>query len=249
VTELARPYPAYGSISVVDGQQGGTMNYQALQLKLQKRYSQGLSLLAGYNYHVQKDEVYYDDIATYNRNFSWQNPTDRNSYRHRITAAGTYELPVGKGKALLPDANPWVNGILGGWQVSGVTMWRSGNLLPFGGMLWDGTDPVVSDPTPQGWFNTAPFERLPDFTPRTNPYAFANLRGPGVFNIDLSIVKRFNITEALALKFQLDMFNAINNMSWADPSTSVNDSNFGQITDQAYLTFGRRLQLGARVEF
>jgi hypothetical protein len=249
VTDLARPYPAYGSLSVVDGQPGGTMRYQALQLKLQKRYSQGLSLLAGYNYHVENDEVFYDDIATYNRNFSWQRPIGRNSYRHRITAAGSYQLPVGRGMAFLPDANPWVNGIIGGWQISGVMAWRSGNLLGFDGMVWDGTDPVISDPTPQQWFNTAPFSRLPDFTPRANPWSFANLRGPGLFNIDLSIVKQFNITESVVLKFQLDMFNAINNMSWEDPSTGVNDSTFGMSTDQAYLTFGRRLQLGARVEF
>jgi hypothetical protein len=127
--------------------------------------------------------------------------------------------------------------------------WRSGNLLGFDGMLWDGTDPVVSNPTPQKWFNTSGFERLPDFTPRTNPWSFAGLRGPGVFNIDASLVKKVNLTEKVAFKFQVDAFNLINNMSWDDPSTSVDDSNFGAATDQAYLTFGRRLQLGVRVEF
>jgi hypothetical protein len=58
-----------------------------------------------------------------------------------------------------------------------------------------------------------------------------------------------NISEGVALKFQLDAFNMINNISWDDPSTDVNDANFGRSTDQAYLTYGRRLQLGLRLEF
>jgi hypothetical protein len=70
-----------------------------------------------------------------------------------------------------------------------------------------------------------------------------------VFNVDASLVKKVNITEKVAFKFQVDAFNLFNNMSWDDPSVSVDDSNFGASTDQAYLTYGRRLQLGMRVEF
>jgi hypothetical protein len=47
----------------------------------------------------------------------------------------------------------------------------------------------------------------------------------------------------------MDAFNFLNNMSWGDPSTDVDDSNFGRITNQADLTRGRRIQLGARLEF
>jgi hypothetical protein len=45
------------------------------------------------------------------------------------------------------------------------------------------------------------------------------------------------------------MFNLFNNMSWGDPTTDVDSSSFGQITNQAALTYGRRVQLGARLEF
>ncbi len=249
VTELARPYPQYGSISVVDGQPGGTMKYQALQLKLTKNYSQGLSLLAGYNYHHEKDQTYYDDIANYNRTYSWQNPGGRNSFRHRLTVAAAWDLPFGKGRAVMPNASGFVNAIVGGWRFSPVVAWNSGNLLPFGGMLWDGTDPKISSPTVQQWFNTAPFERLPDYTPRTNPWDFSGLRGPQFFNIDGSLVKQVNITESMAVKFEVAAFNLLNYLNWDDPSTSVTDSNFGTITDKRYLSYGRRLQLGVRFEF
>jgi hypothetical protein len=246
VTELARPFPAYGDIFVTNGVPGGAMKYQALQIKLQKNYSQGLSLLAGYSYHVEKDETFYDNIATYTRQFSWQNGT---SYRHRISGAGTWDVPVGKGRTFMATSNPVVNAIVGGWRVSGVVLWRSGNLMSFGGMLWNGTSPKISNPTPEKWFDTSVFERLPNYTPRTNPWDFAGVRGPGVFTTNGSLSKDFHLTERLRMQLKADAFNLFNNMSWGDPSTNVDDSNFGQITNQANLTFGRRVQLGVRLEF
>jgi len=246
VTSMAKLYPQYGDITVVDGHEGGTMRYQALQIKLQKNYSHGLSLLAGYSYHVEKDQRFYDDIANYQRKYTWQNP---NAYRQRFTLAGTWDLPLGKGRTFLNSTPRAVDAILGGWSLSSVVLWRSGNLLGFDGMLWDGSDPKLSNPTPQQWFKTSGFERLPDFTPRTNPWNFPGLYGPGVFNMNGSLVKAFRITERFRAQLKADAFNLLNNMSWGDPSTGVDDSSFGQITNQADLTFGRRVQLGARIEF
>ena len=246
VASMAKLYPHYGDIVVVDGLDGGAMNYQALQIKLQKNYSHGLSLLVGYSYHVEKDERFYNDIDNYQRRFTWQNA---HTYRHRLTASGTWDLPLGKGKPFV-NSGPWLlDALVGGWRLSSVVYWRSGNMLGFDGMVWDGTDPNVSDPTPERWFNTSGFERLPDFTPRANPWDFAGLYGPGVLNVNASLVKEFRITERFRGQLRADAFNVINNMSWGDPSTSVDDSNFGAITDQAYLTYGRRVQLGARIEF
>jgi hypothetical protein len=142
-----------------------------------------------------------------------------------------------------------LDAILGGWKLSPVLFWRSGNLLRFGGMLWDGSDPKVDNPTAQQWFKTSGFERLPDFTPRTNPWDFPGLYGPGVLKLDGSLSKDFRITERFKAQLKADAFNLLNNMSWGDPSTSVDDSSFGQSTNQAGLTFGRRVQLGARIEF
>jgi hypothetical protein len=246
ITELARPYPAYGDIFITDGRQAGSMKYQALQIKVQKTYSQGLTLLAGYSYHVEKDQRFFNDIANYNREFSWQNA---NTYRARLTTSGTWDLPVGKGRALLGSPPRIVDALLGGWRLSGVLFWHSGSILGFGSMLWDGSDPIISNPTPQKWFNTAAFQRLPDFTPRTNPWNFSGLTGPGVLNVNASFAKDFRITERYRAQIKADAFNVLNNMSWGNPSMNVNDANFGQITNQADLTFGRRVQLGARFEF
>ena len=61
--------------------------------------------------------------------------------------------------------------------------------------------------------------------------------------------KDFHITEKLRFQLKADAFNLLNNMSWGDPITAVDDGNFGQSTNQAGLTFGRRMQLGMRLEF
>ncbi|PYV84023.1 MAG: hypothetical protein DMG05_25130, partial [Acidobacteria bacterium] len=178
--------------------------------------------------------------------YTWQDPF---GYRHRITNASTWDIPLGKGRHFMNQSHWLLDAIVGGWKLSDVIYWRSGNLLRFDGMVWDGTDPKVSNPTPQQWFSTSGFQRLPDFTPRTNPWSFSGLTGPGVFTMNASFVKDFHITERLKMQLRADAFNLLNNMSWGDPSTTVDDSSFGQITNQANLTFGRRVQLGVRIEF
>ncbi len=246
VASLAKPYPQYGDIIVTDGFKGGAMKYQSLQVKLQKAYSHGVSLLVGYSYHVEKDQQFFNDIATYSREFSWQNP---NGYRQRLTAAGTWDVPFGKGRAYMSNAPRVLDAALGGWKLSPILFWRSGNILGFGGMIWDGSNPTVSNPTPQLWFDQSHFQRLPDFTPRTNPWNFSDLTGPGVFNVNGSLAKDFRIFESLRMELKVDAFNVLNNMSWGDPEMNVDDSNFGRITNQADLTYGRRVQLGVRLEF
>lgn len=67
--------------------------------------------------------------------------------------------------------------------------------------------------------------------------------------MDLGLAKSFRVTERLRMQLKMDAFNVLNNMSWGNPSTNVNSSNFGRSTNQANLTFGRRVQLGARLEF
>jgi hypothetical protein len=246
VTSMAKPYPQYGDIIVVDGDEGGAMRYQALQVKVQKNYSHGLAMLIGYSYNVEKGQRFYNDIADYARQFSWQYG---NNYRQRLTVAGSWDLPVGKGRTLLANAPRALDAVVGGWKLSPVLVWRSGNLLQFGGMVWDGSDPKVSSPAADRWFDTSGFTRLPDFTPRSNPWSFPGLYGPGVLNMDLGLAKAFAITEKVQFQLKMDAFNVLNNMSWGDPSTNVNSSNFGRSTDQANLTRGRRIQLGARIEF
>jgi hypothetical protein len=245
ISSLMKPYPQYGDLNVVDGQPGGNLKYQSLQIKLQKNYSKGYSFLFGYNYHNERDERLYNDIAVYSQQYTW---IDSPASRHRLSLAGSWEIPFGKGRQYASQSPRIVDALIGGWNLSPIISWRSGAFLQFDGMVANG-DPRIDNPTPQRWFNTDVFSPLPAYTPRSNPWVYSGLTGPGYFNIDASLVKQFNITERFRFALRMDSFNLLNSITWADPSTNVYSSTFGQSTDILTNTHGRRTQLGLRVEF
>lgn len=245
LTSLMRPYPQYGNLNVIDGIEGAAMRYQSFQLRLTRRFSDGYSVLLGYNYSRQRDQVFFNDVASFGRDFSWQ---ENDRPRHRVSFAGTWELPVGRGRAFGSSMPRVLDYAVGGWDVSGIMTWRSGFSVRFGGLDVSG-DPRVDNPTESRWFNTQAFARLPNFTPRTNPWQYEGLTNPGLFNLDMSIVKRLPVTEKYRTELRMDVFNAANNMTWANPNTNVQSSLFGVSNNQLASTFGRRAQLGLRIEF
>jgi len=245
LTTLARKYPQYGNLNVIDGIEGGGTRYQSFQLRLNRRFANGYSVLMGYNYARQKDEIFYNDVDSFAGQFSWQ---ESERPRHRLTMAGTWEVPVGRGRQFLASMPKALDYAIGGWDLSGIMTWRSGFFVRFGGLAVNG-DPIVENPTPERWFNTQAFARLPNFTPRSNPMQYEGLTNPGLFNLDMSIVKRVPVTERVRGELRMDVFNAANNMTWANPNTNVQSSLFGVTNNQLAATFGRRAQLGLRVEF
>jgi hypothetical protein len=245
LTSLMRPYPQYGNLNIIDGIEGGDMRYHSFQLRLNRRFGSGYSLLLGYNYSRQQDQVFFNDIASFTQAFTWQQ-NDRP--RHRLSVAGTWEIPVGRGRARLSSLPRAADMLLGGWDLTGLLTWRSGFFVRFGGMEVNG-DPRIDNPTPDRWFNTSIFSRLPAYTPRTNPWQYPGLTNPGLFNLDSSIVKRVPVTEKYRFELRMDVFNTLNNMTWANPNTNVQSSLFGKSNNQLANTFGRRAQFGLRIEF
>ena len=245
VTQLARPYPAWGNLTVIDGINGGAMKYSSLQLKASKSFSSGYTMLLAYNYHVQTNQTFYDGVSNYLKQWSWE---DAGTPRHRLVASGTWALPIGKGRAFMTDAPRLLDALVGGWNLAGVVSWHSGDLLNFPGMVVSG-NPEVSNPGADGWFNTSVFSLLPAYTRRTNPWYYSGIRGPSFFNLDGTLNKDFSLTERIRFQLHMDAFNALNNMNWNDPNMTVGSSQFGKSTDIYPNDFGRRLQLGLRLSF
>lgn len=245
LTSLMRPYPQYGNLTVIDAIEGNDAKYYALQLRVQKNFSSGYSMMLGYNYHFERNQVFYDDVDTFTQTWTWQ---DSANPRHRLVGASTWEIPFGKGRHYFSGAPRVVDAVLGGWNLTGIFTWRSGRFLRFGGMVVDG-NPILDDPTPGKWFNTAAFSRLPAYTRRQNPWQYPGLTGPGLLNVDTSLVKSFPIVERFRAELRVDSFNALNNLTWADPNTTITSSLFGTSNNQLANTFGRRTQLGLRIEF
>lgn len=245
LTSLMRPYPQYGNLNVIDGIQGGDMRYHSFQVRVNRRFANGYSLLLGYNYSRQRDQVFFNDISSYMQDFTWQ---ENDRPRHRLSLAGTWEVPVGRRRALMSDMPRWADMVIGGWDLTGLLSWRSGFFVRFGTMQVNG-DPRIDDPTQSRWFDTSVFAIQPAFTARTNPWQYPGLTNPGLLNVDSSIVKRMPITEKYRFELRMDVFNTLNNMTWANPNTNVQSSLFGISNNQLANQFGRRTQLGLRVEF
>ncbi|HEX8766519.1 MAG TPA: TonB-dependent receptor [Candidatus Acidoferrum sp.] len=97
-------------------------NYNALQVKVEKRFSQGLQFLAHYTFSraYAYDSGYYDVDKTFAYG---PNPDNRN---HEFVANTIYELPFGRGKRFMSDAGRAMDLAIGGWQVSNTLTWGGG---------------------------------------------------------------------------------------------------------------------------
>ena len=161
-----------------------------------------------------------------------------------------YELPLGKGKALLGDATGPVQQIVGGWQVAGITSVSSGNWFTptdsnnnsnsdgFEGQLPN----VVADPNghhcqPGTFFNTCAF-----VNPAFGTFGNAgrnSVRGPGFQIWDFSVFKMFQVNERAHLEFRTEFFNLPNHTNFllsksgpqqSNNSTVLGASQFGLLT-------------------
>jgi hypothetical protein len=241
---LLLPYPQYGILDqeITCCQ---SARYDAISAKIQRPFRNGYNLVFGYNYNNERDGEYYDEVASFldqRTMMSTINP------RHRISAAGTVQLPFGKGRRFLANVPTAANMVLGGWQVVGSLYWNGGNLLQFGPALASG-DPRVSNPTPGQWFDTSVFKVLPAYTQRTNPWYYDGLRGPKYWEVQSAVSKSFPITERIHADLRVAAFNLTNHLNRADPDLVVTSSTFGQALREGTNLQGRQIEFGMKVVF
>src|SRR5262249_3857781 len=147
--------------------------------------------------------------------------------RHRFVSSVLYELPFGEGKPFAKTGVPAA--VLGGWQVSTIINKSSGvprNVTvgparPFTGGGQDrpnvvpNQDPNAGAQTIAQWFNTSAYV-LNDLG--TWGTAGRNtVIGPGIFNVDASVIRNFRLPGSRAVQFRLEAFNVLNNPIWNDP--------------------------------
>ncbi|MDZ4799635.1 MAG: carboxypeptidase-like regulatory domain-containing protein [Bryobacteraceae bacterium] len=241
VTQLLRQYPQYGDIQQrLTGQ--ARNRYEALQMSLQRPFVNGFNLVLGYNYNRERNQEYYDEQDNFLDNltsFRAVNP------RHRLTGAAIYQLPFGKGRTYMSGANRVVDGLFGGWSLSGLFSFNTGQYLRFGGLLVDG-DPALDSPTKGRMFDTSKFQRLPAFTRRTNPLQYDGVKGMRFKNVDLTLAKSFALTEHIRFELRMESYNAFNNFNGDLPSTNFGTSAFGTVNAQMPGYLGRQFQYSGR---
>jgi hypothetical protein len=231
--------------------------YYSGDLRIQRPFANGFNFLFGYSYIREKCQCitsstsaqammpfYANAIDAYSNRLDW---VDSVNPHHRFTAAGTYQLPFGKGRPFISNANPIAEGILGGWQIAGSWTANSGSYLEFPALAVSG-DPTISNPTPARWFDTSKFVQLSPYVIRTNPDHYPDLRGPIFWNLDATLSKRFRVTERISSELKAEAYNVTNRLNRANPDLSVTSTTFGQSLRQN-ITVGRQVELGLRILF
>lgn len=241
VSQLLRLYPQYGDIQQrLTGQ--ASARYQALQISVQRPFVNGFNFVVGYNYNRERNEEYFDEQDNYLDNLTFQPAVNP---RHRLTGAAIYQLPFGKGRKYMSNANALVDGILGGWSLSGLFSFNTGQYLRFAPLLVDG-DPSLDNPTKERMFDTSKFQRLPAFTRRSNPLQYPGVKGMRFKNVDLTLAKSFSITERVKFELRMESYNAFNNFNGDLPNTTFGNSAFGAVTQQMPGYLGRQFQYSGR---
>lgn len=226
LVSLLTPYPLYGPLYEIGVCCNGE-RYNQIQLKGQRAFSKGFNFLITYVYTRERAQINnFNDVTYYTNTFQWQ---DSNQPRHRMNIAGTWELPIGKGRQYFNSQPRVVDALIGGWKITPVFQYISGDFLRFGNMVATG-NPCISSPSPGHWFNTSVFQPIPanTYVLRTNPLQYGCLTGPHFWDLDASLAKDFRLTEKFRAELKMTAYNALNNLNRADPDTNVYSSTFGQ---------------------
>jgi hypothetical protein len=241
-------------------------HYNALQVTLAKQFTKGLSFTA--NYAWQRAVSYASSFYTWNpRAVKGRESQLR---QQQIIIYGMYDLPFGRNKPLLSNANAVVNQIVNGWQISPVLNYSSG--LPFTLSYGEcnasipGTAPCLVNGNPGAFqknISGFPGSNLTYFKAQKLGTTFTapgldqignigrnSVFGPHFFNTDLSLQKNFPVKEYATVQFRFDAFNAFNHINWGTPSGNIEQDgsiNAGPGIDGT--ANPRQLQFSLRVQF
>jgi len=246
VGTLLRPYPQYGAINQTSTDLS-KFRHQSLEVRLQRPFAHGFTFLATYARVVEKSQVFYDNQDQYDGILTWN---DNVNPRHRFVTANAFEIPIGRNRWLGADMPRALDWLIGGWQISSIYTYRSGQLLTFLAMTAP-TSVTKLGGVGKGayWFDVTQFSTLPAYTRRTNPNYYDNLRGPTYSNLDAVLSKRITIHENMKFECRLEAYNALNGWNWANPTLTITSSDFGRTNSPAAGYAGRRLQYVFRLEF
>ena len=244
VLQQRRPWPFFGTITLYPA--GANMNYNGLALKAEKRYSNGLVLIASYTWSHDINDgngmSLNDDTSSIRDPYNLALDRGNAAYdlRQAFVTSFNYDLPFGKGKHWLNHGGP-ADWVLGGWQVGGILTLQTGPTFTptlSVDLANSGTTDfpnVLANPNLSSgqrnihdWFNLGAFA-LPQ------QYVYGNagrglIEAPGFHNMDLKIGKIFPIHERIHLDFRAEMFNFTNTPNFGSPNATINSPQEGTIT-------------------
>ena len=261
ISQALRPYPQYTAVTsnafaVADSV--GAQKFNSLQIKVNKRYSNGLTLFG---------------FLTWMKSFSLANDQYPGSRLMRLDAnpalafsfSWAYDLPFGAGKSLFNSNSRALNAAVSGWKINGVVKYNSGapmGIIASAGQLGSigysqqgnavvGESPYITtspgDFTPTSkYLNAKAFALSTGFDFGTLAPTLSWVRGFWGKQESLTIGRVFSVTEKMKLDFSVDAVNPFNFHRWGNPSTFLLSPAFGSVTSTMD---GRTLQVNAALKF
>ncbi len=250
---LVAPFPQFTAI-YASFLTGGYSDYNSIQVKVEKRFSQGLSLLVSFTGQKLIDD--YSIIENEGQSAGIQNIYDGNSERavspndisRSLVTSGVYSLPFGRGQRFGANWKRGVDLLLGGWQVNGIATYQTGFPLALTTQNTSGSGSNALRPNNNGqsalltspvesrlneYFNASVFSQPAPFTFGNTGRTLPNVRAPGMENIDFSLFKNFQVTERLQAELRAEAFNLLNQVVFGAPNRVLSSGQFGVISSQA----------------
>jgi len=246
-------FPKFGRTTSVTTWIGTDTNYHSLQVKVDRRFNQGLLLTTSYTYGRAIN--YSDDNLAVGTPANLDLSKGRAGFdrRHLFAHSFVWELPFAK------NGNGLLRAVLGGWQLSGILAIQSGAPIDFTASNASLRAPgntqrpnLNGEVKVFGQIGPGKLYFDPSVFSASAANTFGNMKrndsidGPGYVNLDGSIFKRFRLTERIGAELRADAFNVTNTPHFNNPNGAFGSATFGQVTT----AFGERLvRFGARVTF
>jgi len=266
-----RNYPQFNNVQY--GSNDGRSYYDSLQFGIRRQMG-ALKMSFNYTFSKSLDNTSVDangftsPIDNYNVDLN----KARGDYDrpHSANWATTYTLPIGNNHAIGRNFPGWANNIFSGWDLGMLGVWQSGGVFTvssgratynndansWANYTGDRNIGEVSRQPIAGqtgvWFFTA--QQIAAFSfPAAGSIGTAGrntFRGPRYFNIDMSVVKKFKVTETHSVSFRAEAYNLLNNPNFANPSATYSNaatSTFGKISGTT--NAARIWQMALRYDF
>lgn len=261
-----RPNAQFSELFYFDS--GGSSAYHGMIAQLRRRFSRGLEFGASYTLSKSIDDMSVDPVASTSggglSSTNSRTPTDVRNFRldravsdfdntHVVVANGVFELPIGHGRRWANSAPGWANHILGGWTLTGIYTYQSGEPYTINSGIRTANGYKVSradlkGPMPDGKLKFVEGMEGPVVfkvgdidanncrqvvgtesyfcIPAPGGYGMGRnvMRGPGFWNFDAGIIKNFEVTEQVRLQFRSEFFNLFNHPNFENPRNATSGS-------------------------
>jgi hypothetical protein len=274
LSRALRPFPQYAGIDTYagGGDHSGHSSYHAGIIRLDKRYSRGLTLQTSYVFSkllTDSDSYWGSGVAIDQYNRKLEKSIGQFDLTHNFKLGLIYELPFGRGKAYLNHGLGAV--LLGGWRFSSIHYYSSGQPLSVStstgvqGLFVNNNRATIS--TYDGWRGATQGGGFDPGVDRfVQPASFFPVQANNVFgnatrynpkfrqfpnlNENISLGKSFAFTERVRMDFRAEAFNAFNRVRFGTGSLTIQDQTFGKLSSSSdLLNTPRQLQLGLKLYF